>query len=446
MDVIKKFKNIRVYQENGNPSLHKPVLLLIALNQCDKGENRLCQFSELDELFNEIFAKFSLDGKAVNSHYPFGKLENDGIWEVSGSGSLKRTSVGHLFKKELIDEHVVGGFTEEVYNALILDKTLIHQLTDYFLKAYIPEELRGGFCGFLDIHKINNKVQETRKKEKMALLNNYKFAVSRWWLSQGLEIIQTKPDIFAAKNLREAMKFFIAGSAVIKSINAWMVAIQLVDRKKNGLTDFGFSLYKNDPKLLKSATWWSIHLSLCFSDASDPYSHFFLKLDNLTKDWLSWKVFSTRIYSTLDDAAEQSIDSSLDGIKKMFQGDSPLAELGLIEISKGQNNTGSSIRLGAPKLSDEIFIHALALARFSSFKSRDSVSFSELSATGLAHFLCCSKDSLRQNLQRMSQMHEWQTYFSFDYAVDLDSITFKESCDPNKTILFLLQNGQDTWL
>ncbi len=38
MDVIRNFKNVRVFQGNGKPSLHKPVLLLIALSQCDKGK------------------------------------------------------------------------------------------------------------------------------------------------------------------------------------------------------------------------------------------------------------------------------------------------------------------------------------------------------------------------------------------------------------------------
>ncbi|MCK5356086.1 MAG: hypothetical protein KAJ63_13290, partial [Methyloprofundus sp.] len=201
----------------------------------------------------------------------------------------------------------------------------------------------------------------------------------------------------------------------------------------------------------KSSTWWAFHLSLCFSKISEPYPTLFLSLETITKDWGVWTQILTKTQNSLIDESgkeykDSTIDSLLGSVRKMFQNDKPLAELGLIELSKGQNNSGLSIRLGSPVLTDEIIIHALALMRFSCFKSRDSVSFSEISETGLAHFLCCSKDQLRQNLQRMSQMHEWQKYFSFDFAVDLDSITFKTPCDPNKTILLLLQQGQDTWL
>ena len=443
MDIFNEFKKIKVYQGSGVPSLHKPVMLLIALSHCYLEKDRLCLFSELDEKFCELFLKFSLVGKSENSHYPFGKLENDGIWEVENSVTLMRTSVGHLSKKELFEKSVIGGFSKEIYDQLVGDKELIEDLINHFLGAYFTGDLEGRLRQFLNQNK--NQHKETRK-ERMALLNNNKFAVSRWWLSQGIEIVQLKSDIFAAKNLREAMRFFIAGSAVIKSINAWMVAMQLVERGKSGLTDLGTSLYKNDPKLLKSASWWSIHLSLCFSKASDPYHYFFIKLDSLTKDWIVTNDLAKRIHSDLDESAEQSINSSLDGIKKMFQGDNPLAELGLVEINSGAHNSGAMIRLGSPLLSDEIFMHGLALARFSHFKSRDSISFSELASTGLPNFLCCSKEELRKDLQRMSSMSEWQGHFSFDYAVDLESITFKDSCEPNRTLLELLQKGQDTWL
>lgn len=314
------------------------------------------------------------------------------------------------------------------------------------LNKYIPLNLHENIKEYLQVTDEISYIQYAWRRKTVALIGTQKFAISRWWLSKGIEVIQTKPDVFSAKNLREAMKCFIAGSAVIKAINNWMLAAQIIEKGKYGLTDFGLSIYKNDPKLLKSATWWSIHLTLCFSDRGEPYIQFFLKLDSLTKDWISWKQFSERLYSAIEDAAEQSIDSNLEGVKKMFLDDNPLAELGLIELRKERQGSGISVRLGSPKLTDEILIHALALCRFAHFKSRESVDFSILANTGLPNFLCCSKDQLRQLYQRMSQMHEWQGYFSFDHAVDLDSITFKDACDPDKTVLLLLQKGQDTWM
>ncbi len=444
-DVLEKFKNIRVNYENGNPSLHKPVLLLIALSFCYKDKERLIDFKTFDTEFQKIFNKFSLDGKSDNSHYPFGKLENDGIWEVQNSKNLKRTSVGHLSKKELIEKNIHGGFNISFFEKLNENKFLISKISEYLIHEYLYK-YKKQINGYLFLDSENGVIHNSKDRKTMAFIGTNKFAISKWWLSRGIEAIQTKPDIFSTKNVREATKFFIAGSGVIKSINNWMLATQIIKKGEEGLTDFGLSILHNDPKLLKSSTWWAIHLSLCFSERGEPYTQLFKTIDCFTKDWISWKEISEKLFNHFEDSADQSVESNLDGVKKMFQTDNPLSELGLIEIRKENPNFGMAVRLGSPKLTDEIIIHALALCRFAYFKSRQSVDYNALADTGIIHFLCCSKNEFRQHLQRMTQMHEWQSYFSFDHAVDLDSISFKDGCTPDKTLLLLLQKGQDTWM
>jgi len=66
--------------------------------------------------------------------------------------------------------------------------------------------------------------------------------------------------------------------------------------------------------------------------------------------------------------------------------------------------------------------------------------------TGLAHFLCCSPEELRKHLWRMEQSNNWKNYFSFTNAVNLESLSFTEQCNPRETVLLLLQSGEDTWL
>nr|WP_305908046.1 DUF4007 family protein [Methylomarinum sp. Ch1-1]MDP4520850.1 DUF4007 family protein [Methylomarinum sp. Ch1-1] len=319
MDILQKFENIRAYKEDGVTSIHKPVMLLIALSHCYKQHNRFIPFSQLDNEFRGFFFKFNLEGRYQNSHYPFGKLENDDIWEVEDSKNLSRTSVGHLHKKELFEKNISGGFAVDVYNELKLDNNKILKIIDYLLHEYISLNLHNHIKEYLKVTGEVNHVKYTRSKKTVALIGTQKFAISRWWLSKGIEIVQIKPDIFSQRNQREAMKCFIAGSAVIKAINNWMLASRITDKGKYGLTDFGMSISKNDPKLLKSSTWWGIHLSLCFSDRGEPYIQFFLKLDSLTKDWVTWKQFTERLYSSIEDAAEQSINSNLEGVKKCFR-------------------------------------------------------------------------------------------------------------------------------
>lgn len=150
MDILNKFQSVKVYIENNKPSLHKPVLLLFALSQCYKNYDRLIPFIVIDEEFNKIFCRLSLDGRAYNSFYPFGKLENDGIWVVTESNALKRTSAGHLFKKELIDKRICGGFTEQIYKVLSYDKKLLLLIVDYFLNRYFTKNQRIEICTILE--------------------------------------------------------------------------------------------------------------------------------------------------------------------------------------------------------------------------------------------------------------------------------------------------------
>lgn len=282
----------------------------------------------------------------------------------------------------------------------------------------------------------------------MALIGTQKFAISKWWAGKTIELLKSNRDIFSKAKMRDVRKELIAGSHVIKSIQGWMQAAQVIKSVKSGeyeLTDFGRAIYNNDPKLEKSSSWWAFHLSICFSKRCEPYNQFFLCLDISAKDWKQYNEVVDKIDVILDGNAKESIESNLEGVRRMFIDDRPLAELGLIETRKNREE-GILIRLGTPKLTDEIIIHALAMMRFHHYKSRSSIDFSELLSAGLGHFLCCSPEQLRHHLRRLNQNHRWKTHFSFNEAVNLDSISFGDDCNPRKTLLELLQKGEDTWL
>ncbi|MBK1693558.1 hypothetical protein CKO09_02230 [Chromatium weissei] len=139
-DLLWKFLNIRVYQERGLPSLHKPLLLLYALGKLIQENQRLISFIEIDSALSILLKEFHPSGSnQLNTHYPFGKLENDGIWEVEQSISLKRTAVGHLFKSEIIEKGIRGGFNVQVFNTLISNKNLAHFVAQALARKYFRE-------------------------------------------------------------------------------------------------------------------------------------------------------------------------------------------------------------------------------------------------------------------------------------------------------------------
>jgi hypothetical protein len=444
-EIIKLFSNVNVRVVSGKPSLYKPVLILYALGQCHLKNERLMIFKTIDTELSDIFNKFFPNELYNNFHYSFGRLEKDGIWEVINSENLKRSSSGDLIKSELINNNVVGGFTKIIYDALIVDKDLIKDVCYYILDKYIDRAIHTELLKRININHHNGN--------HMALISNEGEPVSRWWISKAIEIIKVDREIFSTPNMRRARLQLIAGKNRLATIKGWMLAAQLINKIKTGeyeLTNFARVLSSNDPKLEKSASWWAFHLATCFSSVSEPYSSFFLGLDTLSKDWINSKQLQEKIQNSLKQDSNEpykdsTIESLLNGVRNMFKNNNPLAEIGLIETHQTRED-GIEIRLGSPKLTDEIIIHALAMMRFHRYKSRSTVDFSELKNDGLAHFLCCSPEQLRQHLRRMKQSNKWHGYFDFNEAVNLDSVSFAEHCMPDKTLLLLLQEGQDTWL
>ncbi len=443
MDVINLFDKVNVKKGN----LYKPVLLLFALKECYFEKERLISFKTIDTELQIIFKELLPSENYQNFHYAFGRLENDNIWEVTNSSNLKRSSSGDVSKSELIEKNITGGFLEEIYQELLFNKSLITDIYNNILNIYFDKTIHADFLQLLE-SKNNNR------EKRMALMSNEGEPVSRWWVAKGIKTIRTDREIFSSSNMRRARNEFIAGANRLGTIKSWLLAAQLIkngrNTKEHELTDFGFAVLENDPNLEKSSTWWAFHLAICFSFSSEPYLSFFINLDSLSKDWINNKQLSEKILNSLkndkDEAYKEStIESLLGGVRKMFEGDRPLADLGLIETRKNREE-GILIRLGSPKLTDEIILHALAMSRFHNFKSRSGIDFSELSKIGLHHYLCCSPEQLRHHLRRMNQSHQWQNYFSFNEAVNLDSIAFADDCDPRKTLLLLLQQGKDTWL
>ncbi len=145
-DVFVLVTNISVRKVDGKYSLYKPLLLLYVLSEYYSGKERLIQFSILNEQLSEIVNQYFANTKYLNFHYAFGRLENDGIWEVENSSNLKRSDSGDLIKSELFDKKICGGFTEEIFQALRSDKPLLVSIANHLLNCYFPKEQHSGLC------------------------------------------------------------------------------------------------------------------------------------------------------------------------------------------------------------------------------------------------------------------------------------------------------------
>ena len=138
MNTFSLFMSICVRKVQGNYTLYKPILLLYALSKCYSGEQRLIEFSKIEIALNDIFNKCFESLNHRSFHYAFGRLENDGIWEIENSSELERSNSGDLMKSELLKKNIYGGFTRDIHKELYDDKKLLVSIANSLLNRYFP--------------------------------------------------------------------------------------------------------------------------------------------------------------------------------------------------------------------------------------------------------------------------------------------------------------------
>ena len=191
-EIVELFRKIRVNKATDGPSLHKPLALLLALGRCFRGEHRMILFEEFDAELTEIFRTYypaGLNGR--NTHYPFGKLENDQLWEVELSDELQRTSVGHLLKGELIERRIHGGLIEEVDSTLKSNPSVLlscaKALLDRFFEPSQHERIlrsTGLKVSELREPKVEPRTEATNRHDETAAASHSTIAVRQDAMTQ----------------------------------------------------------------------------------------------------------------------------------------------------------------------------------------------------------------------------------------------------------------------
>lgn len=97
------------------------------------------------------------------------------------------------------------------------------------------------------------------------------FFIRKGWLSKGMKAVQTKPDVFVAKD-ENPMDVLGIGSNMVKALRYWLVATNLTEeaiqnkKRIQKFTDFGTQVYKNDRYMEEYGTLYLLHYMICFAN------------------------------------------------------------------------------------------------------------------------------------------------------------------------------------
>lgn len=129
------FTNLIIWKKNGQRAPHKPLLILYALAQLQRGVTVL-PYEQVREKLKRLLIEFGPTRKSYHPEEPFVRLSTDGIWVLSNVVDKQKFS-----DKQLVAESVAGGFTPEVMSLLSSNDQLVQQLAEQLLNEHFPETI-----------------------------------------------------------------------------------------------------------------------------------------------------------------------------------------------------------------------------------------------------------------------------------------------------------------
>ena len=86
-EVRRAFNALRVWEKDGVRAPNKPLLLLLALAQIERGGSRWVHFRTIEKPLHKLLVDFGPHriGTKKGTNYPFWYLKNDGFWEIHDS-------------------------------------------------------------------------------------------------------------------------------------------------------------------------------------------------------------------------------------------------------------------------------------------------------------------------------------------------------------------------
>ena len=160
-----KLTGLNIWKRGGKRAPHKPLLLLLAMGRAVREEERLAPFSEIGDTLTGLLRHFGPPSKAHHPEFPFGRLVTDGLWEIPGADSLRRTRSGDLHTTELRTRGITGGLPEPLYRLLAADHPGARAAAQRILDEHFPVSMHQHI---LEAVGLDGPAQEERKASKRA--------------------------------------------------------------------------------------------------------------------------------------------------------------------------------------------------------------------------------------------------------------------------------------
>lgn len=163
-ELKQQIRSITVWKRGDQRAPHKPLLLLYALGRCLNDGQRLLPYAEVDRELRPLLLEFGPERKSCHTEYPFQRLENDGIWQLTNVGHLElRAGNTDVKKSELLKHNVAGGFTEEAFGLFKDHPGLVSELALEILSQHFPQTM---YSDLLDAVGLEIQFEQSLRRRR----------------------------------------------------------------------------------------------------------------------------------------------------------------------------------------------------------------------------------------------------------------------------------------
>lgn len=138
-NLLQQFHQINTWKQKGVRAPHKPLLMLLALGEIQRGNTGYIPFSVIKRKFTELLADFGRPRKTIHPTFPFIRLANDGLWQFNKPDIIN--SKHDYTSGYLLNNDLQGKFPDDVTTQLKKDPSLIKQLAEIILADNFPETI-----------------------------------------------------------------------------------------------------------------------------------------------------------------------------------------------------------------------------------------------------------------------------------------------------------------
>ena len=150
-ELLDRFQRFKIWTNGSYRAVNKPLLILWAIGRCIQGQERMTEYKLVDEQLTHLLRAFGPPRRSVNTHHPFWRLRNDGIWEIDRPELVTETLAGDAHKSSLFGHNIRGGLLEKDYDLFTRQNHLAITVSMSILDTHFPPTLHDDILNTMEI-------------------------------------------------------------------------------------------------------------------------------------------------------------------------------------------------------------------------------------------------------------------------------------------------------